>query len=469
MPFPRERLSHFSWLHAITLVLTLASLFGCEYVRPTLNAPLAHHHDASYGYRLKNLTEPKSNTDEVFIVAAFSGGGSRASALAYGVLGELARQHITWNGERKRLLDELDIISAVSGGSFAAGYYALRGDQIFQDFETRFLRKDWESKLRSRILWSPYNWIRLWSPYFGRAHLLAELLDEALFEGHTYETLIRQKTRPFVAFNASDMGTLSRFTFTQPQFDWICSDLSQLSIALASAASSALPLALSAMSFKNYAGQCAFQPTRFEINEQTHERSRLAKELFSYLDQKKRPYIHVLDGGLADNIAVRAYLESIALGEGLEKSLATQGVRNVKKLVFLVVNAETSPDPSDLSSREGIPLTIEEMHALIDIPVNRYSYDSFLLLSLAVEKWRAQLRARPPDGSGPFAPDADIYLINVSLDAVADDQDRAYVMKIPTSLYLSDQQIDRLLLAASRLLRGSPEFQRLMTDLQRDR
>ena len=67
-----------------------------------------------------------ANTDGLLIVAAFSGGGTRASTLAFGVLRELAQQQITWKGKQKRLLDELDVIFALSGGTFTAGYYALR-------------------------------------------------------------------------------------------------------------------------------------------------------------------------------------------------------------------------------------------------------------------------------------------------------------------------------------------------------
>jgi hypothetical protein len=40
-------------------------------------------------------------------------------------------------------------------------------------------------------------------------------------------------------------------------------------------------------------------------------------------------------------------------------------------------------------------------------------------------------------------------------------------MKIPTTLYLTDEQLDRLFAAASQLIRSDPEFQRLMLDLQR--
>ncbi|MGH7220352.1 MAG: hypothetical protein ACREI1_08495, partial [Nitrospiraceae bacterium] len=66
----------------------------------------------------------------------------------------------------------------------------------------------------------------------------------------------------------------------------------------------------------------------------------------------------------------------------------------------------------------------------------------------------------------PFAPDADVYFINASLAEVADVETRWSLMKIPTTLYLTDPQIDQLLLAASRLIRNDPEFQRLMRDLE---
>lgn len=233
------------------LVLCATSLLGCEYVRPTMNAPLAHW-DPAYGYRSTNLPPSKTgSSDSLFIIASFSGGGARASALSYGVLQELARTPIIWEGRQKRLVDELNIINAVSGGSFTAVYYALYGDRIFRDFETHFLRKDWESELRSRIFRSPSNWLRLWSPYFGRAHIFAELLDEALFNGHTFGDLLAKHQRPIINLHASDMASLSRFEFNQRQFNIICSDLSQLPLSVAAASTSALPLLLSPISMTN--------------------------------------------------------------------------------------------------------------------------------------------------------------------------------------------------------------------------
>lgn len=449
-------------------ILMLVALAGCEATRPALNAPLTRW-DPDYGYRLPNLPPSREgSSDSLFIMAAFSGGGTRASTLAFGALRELARTPITWEGHKKRLLDELNVIYALSGGTFTGAYYALYGDRIFHDFEYRFLRKDWESELTSRILWSPRNWLRLWSPYFGRAYIMAELLDEALYEGKTYGDLLAQRQRPMLIIHASDMATLSRFEFTQPQFDLICSDLGQLPIAYASAASAALPLLLSPITLTNYAGQCGYEAPSWlkEAGKSTKPIRRVrAKEMLSYLDSDKRPNVHLLDGGLSDNMALRGMLEGAGVAGGLENILKTAGVKGVKKFVIISVNAETSPDTKGYRSNK-IPVLSTAFGSLVDIPINRYSADTLLLVRLAVENWKAELRARPAKKDSVFTPDADIYFIDVSLGAMDDLDEQEYLMKVPTSLNLTDAHIDRLLVAASRLIMRDPEFKRLMKDLE---
>ena len=85
----------------------------------------------------------------------------------------------------------------------------------------------------------------------------------------------------------------------------------------------------------------------------------------------------------------------------------------------------------------------------------------------AVAQWRAQLRQRTEAGDSVFTPDADIYFINVSFSEVEDPEEQARLMKIPTNLSLTDEELDHLLLAASRLVRNDKEFQRLLADLER--
>jgi NTE family protein len=452
-------------IHAVVILVLFLS--SCEYVRPTLNAPLEQWKPGG-GYRLSNLAPPEAdNTDSLLLVTSFSGGGTRASTLAFGALRELARHPITWEGKSKRLLDELDVIFALSGGTFTGAYYALYGDRTFQDFESRFLRKDWDSELRGRILRSPSNWFRLWSPYFGRAHIMAELLDEALFDRKTYADLLAKHQRPMLVIHASDMATLSRFEYNQFQFDFLCSDLSQLPIATASASSAALPLVLSPMSLKNHAGTCGFEAPSFLAQAKRNGGigGQRANEYLSYLDVEKRPYVHLLDGGLSDNIALRAIMEASGTTGGLEQLMKIAHLKNVRKFVILTVNAETSPDVLEYQS-DNIPTMSKAMSALIDAPINRYSFDTIQLMKIGVARWQQELRTKPRDPDSSFAKDADIYFINASLAEIADPDERASLMSIPTSLYLTDQQIERLLQAASRLIRNSPEFQRLMKDLQ---
>jgi NTE family protein len=449
------------------LLVVMAAMTGCEYVRPIPNVPLEKW-EPTGGYRFTNVAPPEAeNSDSLLFIAAFSGGGTRASTLAFGALRELAHQQIVWEGKKKRLLDELDLIHALSGGTFTGGYYALFRDQIFHDFEHRFLRKDWDTELRERILRSPSNWIRLWSPYFGRAHIMAELLNEALFDHKTYGDLAALRQRPMLIIHASDMATLSRFEFTQFQFDFICSDLSQLPIADASAASAALPLVLSPISFQNFSNKCQYVAPAWLEKAKRGGRvgAQRANELLSYMDSEKRPYVHLLDGGLSDNLALRGIIEGSGVQGNFEKLLAAAGVKNVKKLVILAVNAETSPDVMEFRS-DHVPVLSKAMSSLIDIPINRYSFDTTTLITMGVEKWKAELKVKPRGPDSPWAKDAEIYFINASLSEIEDPDERLALMKIPTTLYLKDEQIDRLVLAASKLIRGNKEFQRLMQDIE---
>ena len=130
-----------------------------------------------------------------------------------------------------------------------------------------------------------------------------------------------------------------------------------------------------------------------------------------------------------------------------------------------MVSAETDPDVSQYKLDE-IPNLTRVLNALIDIPINRYSDDTLELMGQAVTQWRAQLRQRARTGTSVFTPDADIYFINASLSELADAEEQARLMKIPTNLSLTGSQVDQLVLAASKLVRNDKDFQRLLRDLE---
>jgi NTE family protein len=89
--------------------------------------------DPNCGYRAKFMGV-QGNSPNILFYLTFSGGGTRATSLSYGVLEELRKTEVVIDGKKRRLLDEVDVISSVSGGSFTAGYYGLFWGAYFPGF-----------------------------------------------------------------------------------------------------------------------------------------------------------------------------------------------------------------------------------------------------------------------------------------------------------------------------------------------
>ena len=148
-----KRLPDFKLFGLLVLSAMLAG--GCAHY--PVNAPLTAVKPAA-GYRFENVTQ--TNTDDTSLVLAFSGGGTRAAALSYGVLQALAKTEVGQPSQEHRLLDDVRMVSAVSGGSITAAYYTLYGDRIFSDYESRFLKRHVQNGLFLRLV-APWNLARL--------------------------------------------------------------------------------------------------------------------------------------------------------------------------------------------------------------------------------------------------------------------------------------------------------------------
>src|SRR5689334_18112651 len=128
-------------------LFSLLLLAGCVSVAP-LNDPLPPSRLATQGggpisvggYRV--IGKPDNQYPSVLVLLAFSGGGKRSSAFGYGVLRGLRDFYVPLDGRQVRLLDMVDMMASVSGGSFPAAYYGLYRDKIFTDFDKDFLSRD---------------------------------------------------------------------------------------------------------------------------------------------------------------------------------------------------------------------------------------------------------------------------------------------------------------------------------------
>ncbi len=457
-----------SWWVAVFIFAVIAS--GCAHY--PVNQPLKQV-DPQTGYRGKYMGVP-GNSEDLLLYLTFSGGGTRAAALSYGVLEELRKTEVFIDGKKRRLLDEVDGISSVSGGSFTAGYYGLFGDRIFEDFESKFLKKNIQGALTRQTLFNPINWFRLYSDTFDRSDLAAEYYDKHIFEGKTFGDIAARKG-PMIMMNATDMTHGLRIGFNQDAFDVICSDVSHFSVARAAAASSAVPMLLSPISLRNYAGTCGFKiPERFEEilkDRTTSERQFfLANNIAPFLDSQKKPYIHLVDGGVADNLGLRAVLDRVIGRGSLWELIKGTPREKVNKIVFIVVNAETQPD-TKWDRSEGIPPLGAMMSAYSSVGIERYNQETIALLKESVKSWADEVRSQRCKGgtvstAAGSCGDIQFYVIDVRFDVLKDETERMYFKRLPTAFKLTSEQVDKLRDVAHRLLVESEEFQRLLRDLK---
>ncbi len=454
----------------LALCLVLA---GCAHY--VVNDPLPGARTGA-GYRF-DATETASNTNSLFVCLVFTGGGTRAAALSYGVLDMLRNTRIVWKGVEKSLLQEVDCISSISGGSFTAAYYGLFGDRIFTDFRSRFLDVDVEDALIRRAV-NPVNWFRLASPYFSRIDLAAEYYHEKIFDKLPFSALAGRGERPFVILNATNLANGERFEFTQEQFDFLVSDLATYPVARAVAASSAFPFLLSPLSLKNYPHPEGFTlPTDYEegLKDYDYNRRRYywARNRAMYVNDKERPYLHLMDGGLADNIGLRPIEAAWRRTSGFIRKLLNDGA--IEKFVIIVVNAR--PDSGDTISKKESPPGLGVVAVkTATIAMDNYSFETIeVMKELRDMRERAQrniaacrqrLAACPTAPPLPgLAAEIDPYVIEVNFEAIPDPERRKYFLTLPTSFTLSRDQVDALIQIGPELLRAEPEFKELMRSL----
>jgi NTE family protein len=247
------------------------------------------------------------------------------------------------------------------------------------------------------------------------------------------------------------------------------------------AASSAFPVLLSPLTVKNYSGQCDYRPPRwieeatkdYETNPRRYWKARLAE---SY-GNPERAYIHLLDGGVADNIGLRGPLEAIASNDSPWSLVNAINRGEIKKLVVIIVNAKSDPDLNwDESGRA--PGVVDVLNTAAGTSIDNYSFETIDLLRQQFKDYegaerqysdcKSVLGRQCPGADMPIPPPphAEYYRINVEFDALSDPGEQSYFKNLPTSFKLPADAVDHLREVGGRLLRQSDSFQKLVGSLQ---
>ena len=409
----------------------------------------------------------QTEENDILLVLTFSGGGSRASALSYGILEALAETPISASANR-RLIDEVDLISSVSGGSITAAYYGLYGDRLFSDFKSRFLERDIEAELTSTML-NPMTLSKLGSETYGSGDVLDEFFSKQLFADASLNQLFDNKG-PQIQINATDLFKGVRFGFTPDQFSLICSDINAFPVSRAVAASCAVPILFAPITMTNHSGVCGYIPPPWfyqalledETNVRRHQ---LALRIDSYLDQDNHPYIHLLDGGLSDNLGLRAIIDRLVEEGGVWNTLKRFGHHKAKHVVMIVVNAASVP-PSKWEMTNTNPPDSAVLDAATTIPLANYNFETMEYFRSNISAWKKEITTGQCQELKNCSPKP-FYMIEISLDGLSDEKMREQLTQVPTGFTLPEGAADQLISAAHQLLNTHPEFKRLLKNLHR--
>ena len=417
---------------------------GCAHF--PVNEPLDRpYHDkpehAEHGYVYNG-----SDSDELLVALSLSGGGARAAAFAFGVIKALYDTEIGPPEQRRRLLDEVDLVSSVSGGSFTAAYWAVHGDEkLIRDFPDDFLYQNVNRAIKQRTFLWPRNWFRLMGGTFERVDLFAEYLDDQLFQKKEPTTFAHLNgKRPFFLFNATDISYGARFGFTQERFDQLCSDLDKYPLARAVAASSSVPVLNSPITLRNYGwGECGYEPPKSVPahlrQTASPQKRRQQQSLDSYSDATERPWIHLFDGGLVDNLGLLGLYDL-----AFDPDRACPDGEKVRHLVVIVVDAVIDLDHEFDLDAKG-PNLKQELLALISIPIDLLSDQTIEGLSPRLEEWLKQC-------TGGESPKIYVIVVRIPDDEIPDTGER--LRRVETGLSLPQKTVDALIAA------GWLEFER---------
>lgn len=303
----------------LVLVASLILASGCAYVNEPLNNANVPLESRAQNHTRATLTDtPKvraPNDDGYFVGLALSGGGSRSANFSAACMFQL---------QRMQILDRVDCISSVSGGSLAAAYYCLADEEWNPGNVQQMMSHSFANDMLVQII-QPWNFAALMMTPWDRADILARVLNNTLYtrKGKTLTFKDLRSDRPRLLINCTDLQSGKKFVFSNEAFDALNSDLSKYPIANAVAASSAVPVLIHHMTLRDYS-------TVFDR------------------------YVHLLDGGINDNLGVTSLVETYT-HQSKQAAAMKQPDPYPHGMILIVIDAHTSFD-TELGDKPDIGL-----------------------------------------------------------------------------------------------------------------
>jgi NTE family protein len=425
----------------------------------------------------KLATDPELNRDPLFVGVTFSGGGTRAAALGYGVLKQLEATRVNVTGRPTSLFDHIDILSGVSGGSVVAAYIGTHGRDGLADFRERFLLRNAEAELNTReglgTLLQGFN-----GGVNGQARF-SRWLDDNLLEGATLHDLERTRPRHIFIY-ASDLYNRTSFVFSRESFNAICSDFDSYPLSNAVAASAAVPIVFSPIVLETFPDSCktplpAWVDRAINNDNESEILKATARGLVRNRDGEQVRYVKLADGGLSDNFGITGFIVQRAKEHTAYAPLSPEQAVRVRRALFIVVDAGTAPNAPWARTLDG-PNGKDMIDAMSDITIRSSVRANFDVFRATYQTWRNELVhwrcSLPPaqvvklrgTAAGWNCNDLQFFVGEVGMDQLGQERYEA-LSQVPTRFSLPEAQVDAVIAAGGDALRANDVFQRFLASL----
>jgi NTE family protein len=450
-----------------------ALLAGCAQVihNEPVNQPLAANFKQA---DLELGRNSASDYDDTIIALSFSGGGTRAAAFSYGVLQGFDQTRVRTAGGSVSLLDHVDFVSGVSGGSILAAYYGIKKRQALVDFRERFLLRNPEESLQTRL-----NLGSILRGLQGGVNDTTEFpqwLDANLYEGARFSSMFT--SRPRVWINASDIYSRTPFVFGPTAFGALCSDLANYPVSLAVAASAAVPVVFTPVVIQNFPGACPIPlpewVARVRDNEDAPPLLKIYADALQRYHDGSIKYVKLLDGGLVDNYGLAGLTLARLASTTPYGPLGPAEAVKLRRLLVLVVDAGRAPSGEWAQTVAG-PAGVQLITAASDTATESGAVGSYSAFQDTMEEWKKTLinwrcRLSPTDRAKFHAPsgwncrDIQFFMGRVAFEQLGPE--RAVALNaVETRFTLPPDQVDMLITAGRDALSTSNAFHAFIKSL----
>ncbi len=461
-------------VRAARVVACAALLVGCAQAihNEPINQPLtasAAQADLQLG------RDVETYFDDMVIAVTFSGGGTRAAAFSFGVLQGFDDTHVQTAASNISLLDHIDFVSGVSGGSILAAYYGLKKRAAMADFEQRFLLQNAEENLQTNL-----NFFNISKGLEGGINdptAFPKWLDAHLYNGATFKSLLFER-RPTVWINASDIYNRTPFVFGRATFGALCSNLANYPISQAVAASAAVPVIFAPVVIQNFPGGCPLPLP--EWVERVRSDPDAAPLIKSYADALERyhtgeiKYVKLLDGGIVDNYGLAAFTVQRLASNTPYGPLEPDEAVKLRRLLFLVVDSGRAPSGAWAQTVAG-PKGTELIQAASDTATESGAVGTYSAFQDTMSDWQDDLTAwrcklseadRKRYGAPPGwnCRDVKFFVGRIAFDQLGPER-AAALNAVETRLKLPPDQIEALVSAGRDALKTNAVFRQFLNSL----